>query len=647
MYFGKGTIAAAVLVILFGLVVGFFVYLGGPAPPTTKSASGASQANESGVETARQGLSRQTDLNACRSALQQINNELSEKAALHPPALTNEEKDWLRENLRLDREELSEIESSHYTRLDQQHLFDCFLMRDAAASAIVAKGVRGKGGGPAVRAKPLDQAVQVFAWAMREVRQRAHEGEPEPPSFVLRRGWGNALERALIFLALLEQLGDPADPQPELLGFLLQVPGESGALRLWACGVVVDEENAVYLFDPYLGLPLPGPKGEGIATLAQAREQAETLAQLNIDKKYRYPVSKEQARAAQAQLVCPLSALSPRMRFLQDKVLAPAVRVRLASDAVKDLKRIQTACTGGAAQATPVQISKDKCTLLRRFLPVDEGGADTTSREQRFQLALVPWNALPPVFQDDRLFPRKTPLGMRVLGQFAGPFVAPTMEAGQSRDLLLRGRTNSAVQKLLVERDGWRSVLAQRANSGDLQEPFQMWLNEATKNYAALLRAKTPEERQKAEQQVEKMWQAKSSIPVLILLNSSVAAARNPEVEYQLGLCSQEEAEQLQARLDLRAQAGATPQRPDVEKARLAWEKALGNWKQFEEDYPTHPDVAAALRLRGRAESMLGDHRAAIASWKKVAQYPASDLEKLAALYLAQQEQKQHSDTDK
>ena len=26
----------------------------------------------------------------------------------------------------------------------------------------------------------------------------------------------------------------------------------------------------VYLFDPNLGLPLPGPKGEGIATLAQA-----------------------------------------------------------------------------------------------------------------------------------------------------------------------------------------------------------------------------------------------------------------------------------------------------------------------------------------------------------------------------------------
>lgn len=647
-YLGKGTVAVAVVAILFAVVVGFFVFRGGLETPTTNRASGPVQDIDSGVETARQGLSRQTDLNACRNALQQINTEMGEKAALRPPPLTNEQKDWLRANLRLDREELSEVESSHFTRLDQQHLFSCLLMRDAAVGSFVSKGQRvNKAGGSAARVKPLDQAVRAFAWVMREVRLRPREGEAEPPSFVLHRGWGTALERALVFLALLEQVGDSAADQPELLGFLLQVPDESGAQHLWTCGVVVGDDKAVYLFDPSLGLPLPGPKGEGVATLAQACEQAEILGQLNVDKKYRYPVTREQARSAQAQLVCPLSALSPRMRSLQDKMLPPVVRVRLAKDAAKDQERIQAACSAGAAKSIPVQVSKDYCMLLRRFLPVDAGGVDTTSREQRFQLELVPWSAMPPVFQSDRLFPRKTALGMRVLSQFASPFITPTMDADQPRDLLLRGRYSSAVLKLVSERDTWRSMLAQQANSGDLQEQFDKWLEKAHREYAKLVQAKSPEERQLAEQQVERLWKDKSSLPVLIHLNSSVAVARNPEVAYQLGLCSQEQAEQQQARLDLQARPGAASRRPDNEKAQDPWRNALEKWKNFEEEYPTHPDLAAVLRLRGRAESMLGDHKSAIASWQRAAERAKSDLEKLATLYLAQQCQKQHGDTNK
>ncbi|HTU93269.1 MAG TPA: tetratricopeptide repeat protein [Gemmataceae bacterium] len=645
-YLGKGTIAAAVIAILFAVVVGFFVFLGGPTSPTTKSTSGPAQANESGVETARLGLSRQTDLNACRNALQQINAELGEKPALRPPAPSNEQKDWLRNNLRLSSEELSEVESNNYTRLDHHHLFRCLLLRDTAG-ALMVKGVRGKGAGrPAVHEKPLDRAVRAFAWVMREVRLRPEQVEAEPPSFVVRRGWGNALERALIFLALLEQLGDPDAPERELLGFLLLVPDSSGVPRLWACGVVEGGGKEAYLFDPYLGLPLPGPKGEGIATLAQAREQAETLSQLNIGK-YRYPVTQEQARAAQAQLVCPLSALSPRMHYLQEKLLAPTVRVRLACAAAKDLERIETACSAGAAKGAPVQLSKDKCTLLRRFLPVDEGGADTTSREQRFQLALVPWKALPEVFQKEQLFPRKSALTIQVFALFANPFITPTMEADQPRDLLLRGRYTSAVEKLVGERDNWRSMLAQRADNTDLQEQFRRWLDDAIRAHADLLRAKSPQERQQAEQRVKKLWQGSASLPVHILLNSSVAAARNPEVAYQLGLCNQEQAEQLQARLDLQARAGLTPHRPDVENAESAWQKALENWKSFEEEYPTHPDIAAVLRLRGRAESMLGDHKAAIASWRNAAERSTSDLETIAALYLAQQWEKQHAGKDK
>ncbi len=610
-------------------------------PSTTKTASSSTRVEVSGVETARQGLSRQTDLNTCRAALHQINNELGEKASLRPPSLTKEQKDWLHENLHLSDDELMEVESSHYTRLDNQHLFRCFLMRDAA-NALEVKGVRSQAGRQAVHEKPLDQAVRAFDWVMREVRLRPEEGEASPPSFVLRRGWGTALERALVFLALLEQIGEPDAPQPELLGFLLETPDGKGGMNLWTCGVVIGNSKDVYLFDPNLGLPLPGPNGEGVATLAQAREKGEILAQLNVGEKNRYPVTKEQAQAAQAQLVCPLSALAPRMRHLQEKLLAPSVRVRLATDAAKDRERIQAACSAGASKQISAQVPNDKCTLLRRFLSVDEGGTDKTNREQRFQLALVPWTALPQVFQDETLFPKNGPLMKQVLAIFATPFITPTMETGHPRDLLLRGRYGTAVEKLVGERAAWRSTLEQRANSEDLQVQFKKWLDEANHDYANLLvRAKSPQEREQAEKQVKALWEGRASYPVHIVLNSASAAGRSPEVDYQLGLCSQEQAVQIQARLDLQAREGVAQHAQDVEKVKSEWRGAKDKWEHFEEDYPKHSDVAAARRLRGWAEAMLGDHRAAIASWKNVSGCQ-TELEKLAMLYLAQRWEKKH-----
>jgi hypothetical protein len=649
-----------VLGLLLVLVL-YFVLAGSGRQPATNRASGSVQSSDSGVELARQGLSRQTDLNACRNALQQINTEMGEKPAFQLPSLTDEQKNWLIDNLSLGDDELREVASSHYTRLDQHHLFRCLLLRDAA-DRLVVKGVRSKASGAAVLDRPLDQAARAFAWVMRQVRLRPAEGEAAPPAFVLQRGWGTALERAVIFLALLEQFGDLGAAQSELLGFLLQIPpsippagrGEKGGggSRLWACGVVVGDGKDVYLFDPHLGLPLPGPKGQGIATLTQARTQPEILAQLDAGEKSRYPVTMEQARTAQPHLVCPLSALSPRMRYLQDKLLAPVVRVRLASDAAKDRQRIEAACSAGAAKPTPVLASKDLCTLLRRFLPADDGGSDTTSRHQRFGLGLVSWRDLPPVFRDERQFPRESPLGQQVFSLFAAHFIAPTLEPDYPRDLLLRGRYRSAVEKLVLERGDLRNQVEQLANTADMQKKFRAWLDKAIGVYARQQRAKTPGEREQAERQVKNLWRGESSLPLYLILNGSASSGRGAEVAYQLALCSQEQAEQLQARLDLQKQTGAETFPMDVNNAQTAWRRALESWKSLEEDFPDHFDGAAARRLRGRAEAMLGDAKAAIASWQAVASWSKgkdktaepTDLERLACRYLAEQCKKQQTD---
>ncbi len=625
--------------VLAGAIFTLYFVLRGSVAPSKSAARGHAQSKEGNLDSVRQGLSRETHLVACRNALQQVNAALGENPALRPPPWNDEQKRWLNENMSLGREELSELEMSHYTRLDNHHLFRCFLMRDAA-KALEVKGVRGKTG-TAARETPLDQAVRAFAWVMREVRLRDGDSANAPPSYVVRRGTGSAMERALIFADLLEQLGNPETPEPELLAFLLFLPNGSGVPRLWTCGVLAGASQEVYLFDPALGLPLPGPKGEGIATLAQALAMPDVLAQMNLDDKHRYPVAMEQARKAQAQLVCPLSALSPRMRYLQDKLLGPALRVRLAYDAARAKARVETACAAALGKPMAVSLSKSNSTLLRRFLSVDEGGTDTTYLEQRFMVAMVPWSAMPAEFLDERRFPPKIGLGARVRELFAAPFIRNTVDSGLARDLLLRGRYGSALPVLVEERAQWRNQREQAVNAKNLERKAMEWLDSATAVYARQLQAATPSERADAERSIKAVWGGERARPIYVIINAAAAAAREPETVYQLGLCSQEQAEQMQARLDVQAKVGVAQEPREKEKAAAAWRKALSDWRRFEEDYPDHPDRHAASQMRGRAASMLGDNRATMDAWQKV---PASAnaLESLASLYLARQWQKKH-----
>jgi hypothetical protein len=247
--------------------------------------------------------------------------------------------------------------------------------------------------------------------------------------------------------------------------------------------------------------------------------------------------------------------------------------------------------------------------------------------------------AFPSQFRNNRNFPIDSDLGRRVQDSFAAPFIRPTLDPGQSRDLLLRGRYSAAEPELVKERETLRDQQKERANAADLERRAGEWVNQAANLYAQLLQA-GPQEREAAKQRVNAIWNDPSARPVYALLFSAVAEARNPEVSYQLGLCSQEQAELLQARLDLQKRARGVAAEDD--KTQQAWQDARSAWKQYEEDYPKHVDRAAARLLRGRAEAMLGDWKHAVASWKKLSD-SMTDLEKLAALYLARQLEKQHA----
>jgi hypothetical protein len=322
-------------------VLAVFLLLAAAGCTTRPAATGGPERRPGGdpeetLEPARDTLAKSPDLAACRGALQQINNHIARHPDERPPALTDEQRQFLQapDKLGLNADELTEAAAGAYTLLDGQHLDQCLLFRDVAR-ALDVDGL-----------PQPEQAAAAFAWAVREVRPGSWAVPPVPvlqglvgklqerdirelpPHLVVRRGWGSALERGIVFVTLLEQLGIP--------GCLLVNPTEDNNLALaWGCGALVtrpDGGRDVLVFDPRLGLPLPGPDGRGVATLAQLRDRPDLAKQLTADDQTPYDRTREKILASEVFLVAPLSAVSPRMRHLQDRLLTMKPALHLAID---------------------------------------------------------------------------------------------------------------------------------------------------------------------------------------------------------------------------------------------------------------------------------------------------------------------------
>lgn len=651
---GRRVILGASVLVVAGIVFAFML-LGKKAAPATSSSAGRQQtAEESELAEARDALAREPDLAACNLATVKINSHFNRNTEQRPPALSASEQAKLRDTFAVDPAEMAEAESASYTPLDAHYLDECLLMRDAARSLDTEEmGLDGKRLHPG----PQERAAAAFAWVIRQVRPVDHPQEPLPPAYTLRRGWGNALERSLVFLALLRQ-----DAGPEKLrGCILTLPtGDKSAPRLWAVGVVVGDGKAVYLFDPRLGLPLPGPGGTGVATLDAAAKDPAILSQLDAGSENRYDVKPEQVRTAEGLAYFSLSGLTPRMRYLQDTLLNRGLGAQLVEDPA-DLDRL-----GGAVKdsgAAGVSVWKPGVGQLRRFLPASEGGIDTPqpfplrnvrgftlpddatqipmTRMRLYEWSMVPWEAMPREF-NARDFPITVGLGQKVREAFALPFMTPIRDPQSSRELLLRGRYGQAAPKLVTEEGELREHLMLRAKATSLDKDVAEWLKVARDAYVFQLRAQNAKDSlalADANKRIEALWRGNAVGPVAILLLGASSGPRAAEVTYQLGLCMHEKAEQQQARLDLLARAGIQPAESDVKNCRDAWFDAKGWWDKFTAEYKGGLATPSARQNRARAEAMLGDWETAAKTFGDTSG-PMLPLEKVAALYNARQAQK-------
>lgn len=270
-------------------------------------------------------------------ALNQLNSWSEAAEASEPLAAFGKSVGWVPDpTVTKLPEPLNGVVDLQRPRFDLQ---DVDYLREATWLHFVAQRLAGK---PASLDKDLAKlprdaqlAARIFDWTMLNVAldlpSWSRNGNPwvvpeiavemlHSPYVTLYTGRGTALARAWVFLELARQAG--------LQGVLLAVTttGDGKALeepRPWLPAILVDGEW--YLFDPQLGIPIPGPNGRGIATLKQAIADPQLLRQLDREG-FAYPINAEQLSGIVGLLDVAPQSITLRMRQLQfdlpERVLA-------------------------------------------------------------------------------------------------------------------------------------------------------------------------------------------------------------------------------------------------------------------------------------------------------------------------------------
>lgn len=555
------------------------------------------------AESLRDEVRKASDIAACRRIVDQLNNYLPQASADHRPApMTQDQRTFLEKGLGLQPDEVGEAARSEFTTLDAYYLDEALLFRDIARSLDVSK------------LPPVERANAAFGWVVRNLRSLDPASPATPLAFDVSRGAATPLERAYAFLALLQQLKVDA----ALIG-----DDNGNPQGIWAVGVLVDGQ--ILLYDARLGMPLPGPDGKGILTLAQARSNPDAFKPLAIDAKLKYDVTPERAKKSAVFVTAPLSSLSNRIRYLQQ--VLPEDAVQLATDLKATIERFSKAV--GSAEAPPVRAwcppAPDAYPrLLYAFLPPGEGGGDRTppasSRIAQFYQSRIPIGVLPQFLQVLQGEPGRR---VRVEFEFRSTMLS---QPGQARDLMNRGRFREATELLEAVRAEARR---RTKDPHELETSTREWADGARAYFAEVSRREKGRtdlnsgvNLDELRTQMENGWKSTRGPQAFII--SLVAEPLAAEATYLLGQCKQEEAERLACHPETAA------------SAKPAWVSAQRWWTSFINQYPNvRPTLQAKLNL-ARVLQASGQRAAAKAAYESLENSELLPLERLACKYNAE-----------
>ncbi|HEY3789974.1 MAG TPA: hypothetical protein VGL71_14035 [Urbifossiella sp.] len=568
-------------------------------------------------ETVSRRLHKETDLATCKTALGQLNNELSERSEVAGSAtLPDEAARALQALIPLSADDLAEIRQTSYSSLDPAYLADGFYLLDAARS------LDPTGLPPAERARVGFDWVcrQVFPhpWTLREGVQIP----AIPPTYSLRRGSGSGLDRAYVFLALLQQMG--------LDGCLIGPPdaGDKPSLNIasakdgtriaaiqkgpfWAVGVRIGAD--ILLFEPWRGEAFPGPNGQGVGTLAQVKANPDQLKLWFENKTTPWDVKPEDVKKATVVLSVPLSSLSPRMALLEDKIKAET-GVHLAINPAALRARFTAAAPDGPGLTdlkfwNPPGDRFDYCRSLIAFLPLEEGGLDRAEPAARLHTLYLQSLFPPEILNLPADLKPEVLIRLRdmILGFYGQSFfISPS-----PRERIQRGRLQDAARDLTdkLQEFGRAQERLRTLNPGEIEA----WCEAANAVYENLYRKRYPNIGQvtalpdtdpdvaEARGAVEDFWRDRTGVMRLIVDRSTAGIGRS-EASFLLALAKHEEAERMQLRVERPGGGSAARVR---ESANDAWHEAANAWSAFLEQnnttaLPARTAHAKALAARAR-----------------------------------------------
>jgi hypothetical protein len=198
------------------------------------------------------------------------------------------------------------------------------------------------------------RATALFDWVVRNVQLIPDDdAAPHRPWQVLLYGRGTAEQRAWVFALLCRQQG---------LDVVMLGLAEKNN-EFWLPALLVDDK--LYLFDTRLGLPIPGPGGEGVATLEQVAADDSLLRQLDLEGSA-YPVNSEMLKVVSPSIVSDSFNLSRRARQVETKLKGDDHLV-LSSQPSELAERLKKSPGLGDPRLwdVPFRILRDQLTLGR------------------------------------------------------------------------------------------------------------------------------------------------------------------------------------------------------------------------------------------------------------------------------------------
>jgi len=176
-------------------------------------------------------------------------------------------------------------------------------------------------------------------------------GYQREPLQTLLVGHGDALERARLFILLARQ------HHLDVVMLAVFDVKSSPRPRPWVPAVVVGDR--LYLFDTFLGLPLPASEGDGIATLDAIRKDPKYFDSLQADEQLRYPFRVEDLGNLMALIDASPLSLTRRMQALEpalvgEQQLTLTVKPSVLADRVRKLPGINNVAIWPASWEAPL-----------------------------------------------------------------------------------------------------------------------------------------------------------------------------------------------------------------------------------------------------------------------------------------------------